>query len=40
MKTKKTVLNEFAGDLQFEYAKRLAKWEIEVSIYDFEILHH
>lgn len=35
MKTKKTVLNEFAGDLQFEYAKRLAKWEIEVSIYDF-----
>ena len=35
MKSKKE-LNEFAGDLQFEYAKRLAKWEIEVSVYDYE----
>ena len=35
MKTKKE-LNVFAGDLQFEYAKRLAKWEIEVSVYDYE----
>ena len=35
MKNKKE-LKEFAGDLQFEYAKRLAKWEIEVSVYDYE----
>ena len=35
MKNKKE-LKDFAGDLQFEYAKRLAKWEIEVSIHDFE----
>ena len=34
MKTKRE-LKDFAGDLQFEYAKRLAKWEIEVSVYDF-----
>ena len=33
MKTKKE-LKDFAGDLQFEYAKRLAV-EIEVSVYDF-----
>ena len=33
MKSKKK-LNDFAGDLQFEYAKRLAKWEIEVSVFD------
>ena len=38
MKTKKE-LNVFAGDLQFEYAKRLAKWEIEVSVYDYEQIY-
>ena len=35
MKTKKEI-KSFESYLQFEYAKRLAKWEIEVSIYDFE----
>ena len=35
MKSKKEI-KDFAGVLQFEYAKRLAKWEIEVSVYDYE----
>lgn len=35
MKSKKEV-KEFASHLQVEYAKRLAKWEIEVSVYDYE----